>query len=427
MIEQPLKLASGHTLANRFVKAAMTEGLATAEGWASAAHIQLYRRWAEGGTAALITGNIMIDGRYLERAGNVIVEDARGLAALRDWAAAVHAGGSQLWGQISHPGRQCPRQISATPLSASAVHLDLAHSFGQPRAANSADIQDIIERFARTAGILQQAGFDGVQIHAAHGYLLSQFLSPRTNQREDEWGGTLENRARLLLAVVRAVRARVGASMSISVKLNSADFVQGGFTQQECLQVVEWLNACDIDLLEVSGGTYENLVMFEAIPTDQIRASTRRREATFLDYATAIKQVARMPVMVTGGFRTRDGMEQALQQGATDLIGLARPYCLLPDLAQQLIDGRLSALPIPEGRLVLGKGYFGPNSRAALWRTLNNLAQASWYYHQIERLAAAQAPQPDYSARRALWRHVLHDQARIRRYHQATKRTPAVR
>jgi len=423
MIEQPYTLACGQQLANRFIKAAMTEGLATPQGWPDAAHIELYRRWGAGGSAAHITGNIMIDRRYLERAGNVIVEDDSGLEALRAWADVVHAGNSRLWGQISHPGRQCPRQICAQPLSASAVRLDLAHSFGQPRAATSAELHDIIERFANTAAILQQAGFDGVQIHAAHGYLLSQFLSPRTNQRSDEWGGSLANRARLLLAVVRAVRQRVGPAMCVSVKLNSADFVQGGFTQQDCLQVVEWLNDCQVDVLEVSGGTYENLVMFDALPAEQIRASTRQRVATFLEYASAIKQVARMPVMLTGGFRTRVGMVQALQQGATDFIGLARPYCLHPDLAHQLITAKMHALPIPESHLVLGRGYFGPNSKAKLWRTLNNLAQAAWYYHQIELLAAGQPPEPEYGARSALLSHILNDQRRIRRYQEYQRQT----
>ncbi|MYM26794.1 NADH:flavin oxidoreductase [Duganella sp. CY15W] len=416
MIEHTLELASGQKLSNRLIKAAMTEGLAGPNGWPTPAHARLYRTWSEGGAAALITGNIMIDRRYLERAGNVIVEDDSALPALADWAAAVHAGGSTLWGQISHPGRQCPRQICGTPLAPSAIKLDLARNFGEPRAATAADIAEITERFVRTASLLQQAGFDGVQIHAAHGYLLSQFLSQRTNLRDDQWGGSLANRARLLLDVVRAVRARVGDRFTISVKLNSADFVQGGFTLEECLQVVDWLSLAKVDLLEISGGTYESLVMFSAIPEDQIRTSTRRREATFLEYAEAIKQVAIMPVMVTGGFRTSSGMKRALQQGTTDAIGIARPFCLVPDLPKRLMSQALEVLPIPESELVLGSGYWGPNSRSAIMRTMNNLCQASWYYHQIECLAAGTAPEPDFSPRRAFIRHVVQDFARIRRH-----------
>jgi 2,4-dienoyl-CoA reductase-like NADH-dependent reductase (Old Yellow Enzyme family) len=341
----------------------------------------------------LLSGNIMIDHRYLERAGNVVVEDDSGLQQLRAWAQAVHDGGSQLWAQISHPGRQCTRMVNLTPLAPSEVQLDMVGNFGKPRAVTESDIQDIIQRFASTAALVQQAGFDGVQVHAAHGYLLSQFLSPRTNLREDGWGGSLANRARLLLEVVRAVRARVGPCYPISVKLNSSDFVKGGFTLDESVQVVRWLNAAGIDLLEVSGGTYEQLEFFKHQDASEVRDSTREREAMFLEYAKFIKAVARMPIMVTGGFRTRSGMEAALAGGHTDMIGLARPFCLEPDFPARIFAGQLDRLPVPEDALVLGCGYLGPNSASNAMRSLNNLCQAGWYYRQIERLAAGQLAQ----------------------------------
>ena len=387
----------------------MTERLATPRGRATAAHERLYATWTRGDAGMLLTGNIMIDGRYLERAGNVVVEDASGLDALRRWADVVHAGGSQLWGQISHPGRQCPRLVALTPLAPSAVQLDLIGNFGRPRAALEADIVDIVGRFARTAGVLKEAGFDGVEIHAAHGYLLSQFLSPRTNRRDDAWGGALANRARLLLKVVQAVRAAVGPKYPVAVKLNSADFVKGGFTLDECLEVVRWLGGAGVDLLEVSGGTYERMEFLKAHPEDDIRDSTRLREATFLQYSAAIKAVARMPIMVTGGFRTRAGMEAALQGGHTDLIGVARPFCLVPDFPRRMMSGDLDALPVPEDRLVLGKGAWGPNSQSDALRGLNGLAQAGWYYRQIERLAAGLAPDPALSPRRAMLTHLGND------------------
>jgi len=302
LIEQSLTLPCGHPVPNRLCKAAMTEGLADAHDHATAAHRRLYTTWARGGAAILLTGNIMVDRRYLERAGNVVVEDASGLAQLRAWAQSVRDGGGQLWGQISHPGRQCPRLVNLTPLAPSAVQLNAVANFGRPRAATEADIQDVIQRFVTTAGLVQDAGLDGLQIHSAHGYLLSQFLSERTNQRQDQWGGTLANRARLLLEVVRAVRAKVGLRYPISVKLNSSDFVKGGFTLDESVQVVRWLNDAGVDLLEVSGGTYEQLEFFKALPESEVRDSTREREAVFLEYAKSIKAVARMPIMVTGAF-----------------------------------------------------------------------------------------------------------------------------
>ncbi|HPW29348.1 MAG TPA: NADH:flavin oxidoreductase/NADH oxidase family protein, partial [Rhodoferax sp.] len=335
MLDQPLTLPCGHLVPNRVCKSAMTEGLADAHDHATEAHQRLYACWARGGAAILLTGNIMVDGRYLERAGNVVVQDAAGLPQLRAWAQAVRAHGSQLWAQISHPGRQCPRLVNLTPLAPSEVQLNAVANFGKPRAATEADIQDVIQRFANTAALVQEAGLHGVQIHSAHGYFLSQFLSARTNLRQDQWGGTLPNRARLLLEVVRAVRARVGQRYPISVKLNSSDFVKGGFTLDESVQVVQWLNDAGVDLLEVSGGTYEQLEFFKALPESEVRDSTREREAVFLEYAKSIKAVARMPIMVTGGFRTLAGMEAALAGGHTDMLGVARPFCLDPDFPKR--------------------------------------------------------------------------------------------
>ena len=415
MIAKPLTLPCGHTVANRLCKAAMTEGLADAHDRPTLAHQRLYATWARGGAAVMLSGNIMIDHRYLERAGNVVVEQVTELAPLRAWVQAVHDGGSQLWAQISHPGRQCPRMVNLTPLAPSEVQLDMVGNFGKPRAVTEADIQDIIQRFASTAALVQQAGFDGVQVHAAHGYLLSQFLSPRTNLRQDHWGGSLANRARLLLEVVRAVRARVGPSYPISVKLNSSDFVKGGFTLDESIQVVRWLNAAGIDLLEVSGGTYEQLEFFKHQDASEVRDSTREREAMFLEYAKFIKAVARMPIMVTGGFRTRSGMEAALAGGHTDMIGLARPFCLEPDFPARMFTGQLDRLPVPEDMLVLGRGYLGPNSASNAMRSLNNLCQAGWYYRQIERLAAGQGPQTGLNPWWAMLGHLVKDFGRAMR------------
>ena len=409
MIEQPLPLPCGVTLANRLCKSAMTEGLAGPDGRATPAHRALYAAWAAGGAALHVSGNIMVDRRYLERAGNVVVEDESGLAELRAWAATVHAQGSVLWGQVSHPGRQCPRLVNLHPIAPSPIQLDLVGNFGRPRAMTEQQILDAVARFARTAGVLKTAGFDGVQVHSAHGYLLSQFLSPRTNRRDDRWGGSLENRARLLLESVRAVRAAVGAEFPVAVKLNSSDFVKGGFEPDECVQVVRWLSDAGIDLLEVSGGTYEQIEFFKTHAEDEIRDSTRHREAMFLKYADAIKAVATMPVMVTGGFRTRAGMDDALRQGATDMIGLARPFCLDPAFPRRMLAGELEALPVPEDRLVLGRGFWGPNSTSRHLQGLNSQCQAGWYYTQIERLGAGLAPQPGLSPWAALLGHLSKD------------------
>ncbi|MDA3858905.1 MAG: 2,4-dienoyl-CoA reductase, partial [Roseovarius sp.] len=195
-MSEPLDLPCGIRLANRLAKSAMTEALADSTDAPNRAHQTLYKRWSDGGVALQVTGNVMIDRRYLERPGNVVVEDERTLGALQQWADAAKSGGSQIWMQISHPGRQCPIVVNARPLSPSTQKLRMLGLFGKPREMTAEDIEDAIRRYARTAEIARKAWLDGVQIHGAHGYLISQFLSPVTNRRTDGWGGSLENRAR---------------------------------------------------------------------------------------------------------------------------------------------------------------------------------------------------------------------------------------
>jgi 2,4-dienoyl-CoA reductase-like NADH-dependent reductase (Old Yellow Enzyme family) len=262
-LNQPFTLPCGVVVPNRLCKAAMTEGVANSKLQATQRHATLYKRWAEGGAGILITGNVLIDRNILERPGNVSIDPApefgepEGMDALRAWAKAGTSNGNHLWMQISHAGRQSPRYVTTQPVGPSAVQLELLGNYAPPRALREDEILDLIQRFARVARIAKDAGFTGVQVHGAHGYLLSSFLSPVTNQRSDQWGGSLENRARFLLEAVRAVRKSVGPNFPVAVKLNSDDFRKGGFSNEECLQVVKWLNEEKIDLLEISGGTYE--------------------------------------------------------------------------------------------------------------------------------------------------------------------------
>ncbi len=408
LLAQPLRLPCGATLPNRLGKSAMTEGLADAQDRPTPALDTLYRTWSEGGTGLLLTGNVMIDKRYLERAGNVVLEDDRDLDLFKRWAAAGTVKGNHFWVQLSHPGRQCAKLINTQPLAPSDVQLKLLAWYAQPRPMTEADIQEVIQRFARSAALVKAAGFTGVQIHGAHGYLLSQFLNPLVNRRTDQWGGSLENRARLLRTVVREVRQVVGPDFPLAVKLNSSDFQKGGFSFEECVQVAQWLGEEGIDLLEISGGNYEQLSLL-GMPAQEVRDSTRKREAYFIEYARRIKDAAKVPLMITGGFRSREVMEQALADGETDLIGLARPLCTHPDCAQQLLDQKLNALDDYEHRLVLGQGWLGNNSRSSSIRGLNALAQVGYYYWQIIRLARGLAPQTELGAWRALGRHMWND------------------
>lgn len=399
MIEQAFPLPCGVMLPNRLCKAAMTEGLADRAHLATARLSHVYRRWSEGGVGLSITGNVMIDHAALENPGNVVIDptrphtvDASARAALREWARAGTVAGNQLWMQISHAGRQSPRYVTSTPRGPSAVQLDLVGNYARPVALTREEIAALVQRFAQVAVIARESGFTGVQIHSAHGYLLSSFLSPVTNRREDEYGGVIGNRARFLLDILRAVRAAVGADFPVSAKLNSDDFRKGGFSHEDCLQVVELLNPLALDLLEISGGTYEQprLLGFEGKPDSvmPVRASTKLREAYFLSYAEAIRKVARMPLMVTGGFRSRAGMDQALQDGDCDVIGIARPLCTHPDSARQLLCGEIERLPAFEAGLRLAeRGWRSPTSRSTLMRVINVLGAQQWYYENIHRLA----------------------------------------
>jgi len=229
-------------------------------------------------------------------------------------------------------------------------------------------------------------------VHGAHGYLISEFLNPRVNQRDDDWGGGLDNRAQLLLRVVREVRAQVGSGFPVSVKLNSSDFQKGGFAPEESLQVARWLNNEGVDLLEISGGSYEQPAMMdleglEARHEETKRASTLAREAYFLTYAEEIRKVATMPLMVTGGFRTRNGMSDALASGACDVIGLARPLCVDPDAPKKLLRGEAETLPSWEKMLRIGPGVFGPNSTIDLVKALNGFGVMAFFYENLFRLA----------------------------------------
>jgi 2,4-dienoyl-CoA reductase-like NADH-dependent reductase (Old Yellow Enzyme family) len=419
----PLRLACGVTLPNRLLKSAMTEGLADVNDQPTAAHEALYGTWSQGGTGTLITGNVMVDRRYLERPGNVVVEDESVLPALQRWAAAGTAGGNQLWMQISHPGRQCSRMVTKQPVAPSAVQLHLGGMFAAPRPLTEDEIPDIIARYARTAALAKQGGFTGVQVHGAHGYLCSQFLSPRTNQRTDHWGGSLDNRARFLREIVRAVRSAVGPAYPVAVKLNSSDFQRGGFGAEESQKVAAWLVEDGIDLLEISGGTYEQLSLFGIdSPDEPMKAqATRAREAYFLEYASAMRESARVPLAVTGGFRTPTAMHAALAAGLLDVIGLARPLCVEPALSARLLAGSHDTARTDEHGLRLAGGVLGPSSAIKTLRALNAQAQTAWYYAQLLQLAAAKPPALKLSAMSALVQHYR------REYQLATARRHAAR
>ncbi|WP_407330032.1 NADH:flavin oxidoreductase/NADH oxidase family protein [Congregibacter brevis] len=372
----------------------MTEGLADIGGYPTPAHEQLYRIWSEGGSGVLITGNVVVDANHLERPGNVVVDrepDAAMKEALAKWAAASTSAGNHTWVQISHAGRQTLKTVNPRPKAPSAVKLGLpGGQFGESEALRTEEIADLVNRFAIAAKAMQEAGFSGVQIHGAHGYLISQFLSPRSNQRDDNYGGELANRARFLLEIIDATREAVGPAFPVAVKLNSADFQKGGFAFEDSLQVAEWLEEHGVDVIEISGGTYEQpkLLGMEGIePTEEqhVAESTLRREAYFVDFALAMQKHVSIPLMVTGGFRSRAAMEQALAEGGASLIGLGRPLCVQTDGPARLLAGAES-LPRYEDELALLPSWLGFLQGISLIKTLSTFATTYWFYAQLDSL-----------------------------------------
>ena len=383
----------------------MTEGLAGRLGVPGEELCRLYEIWSDGGAGMLLSGNIMVDRHHLERPGNVVIDrppDLEMRQALKRWASSATRKGNHFWAQISHAGRQTQKMVNAKPKAPSAVKLALpGGQFGEPVELKCGEIEDIISRFGICAAAVKEAGFTGVQVHAAHGYLLSQFLSPRSNRRTDEFGGALANRARPLLAIIEEIRSTVGPDYPISVKLNSADFQKGGFAFEDSLQVAKWLEAASVDLIEISGGTYEQPKLLgidgmEEEENQNIPASTLMREAYFVDFAVAMRKELKIPLMVTGGFRQSIAMKQAIESEGADVIGLGRPMCVMTDAPNQLLNG-IDELPRYESQLALFPKWLSWLTKLKILRTVSSFAVQYWYYGQIDSLGRTGKADPDLS------------------------------
>ena len=375
-ISTPITLPCGAVLANRLVKGAMSEGLADVNHNVTPRLTALYRRWATSGAALLLSGNVQVDRAHLERPGNLVLDADTNMVALKSLAEAGTSGGGHFWLQLNHTGRQVVSMLNPQPMAPSPVAVEvpagLPLEFALPREMTESDIATVIAQFAFAANQAKAAGFTGVQLHAAHGYLLSQFLNPLANRRTDRWGGSLENRARLLIGVIGAVRAAVGAAFPVGVKINSSDFMKGGFTNAECVELAKLLNHTSLDLLELSGGSLEQPKVVGIAVRDEgddtLDSTMVKREAYFVEFAGAVRAVANMPVMVTGNFRSVEGMRAAFERGDLDLIGLGRPLIADPQTPARLLAGSLQAAPAPEAGL-------------------NVFHLLPWFNVQIERLA----------------------------------------
>jgi 2,4-dienoyl-CoA reductase-like NADH-dependent reductase (Old Yellow Enzyme family) len=384
LIANPISLQRGAPIKNRLMKSAMSEALGTTDNRVTERYTVLYRAWAKGGIGLLITGNVMIDRRALGEPNNIALEDDRDMPLLKEWASAASENGTHCWVQLNHPGKQSPKGLNRENLSPSAIPFkeDMQNFFETPRAFEAAEIDEVIARFGRSAALVKEAGFSGVQIHGAHGYLVSQFLSPHTNHRTDKWGGSAENRREFVLAVYREIRQHVGEDFSIGIKLNSADFQKGGFSEDESLEVIKHLEKAGIDHVEISGGTYEEPVM----SGKDIRESTKQREAYFLMFAEKIRSEVKVPLAVTGGFRSAVAMNAALKAGSLDMIGLARPLAVDTQYPNKLLVGKaidINVNPIKTGIKAIDT---------------MGLMEVAWYGRQLHRISKGQDPKPNENA-----------------------------
>lgn len=316
---EPLELPCGVTLKNRIVKSAMSDSLGDGTGHPTVEQNRLYQRWAQGGLAASIIGEVQGSSGFAEKPGNLVLNENSDLDRFRELARQGSENNAQLWLQLGHAGALAYAPTS-NPKGPSA--LDLPNL--QCAELTPDEIQQVPSTFARTAQLAKKAGFGGVQVHAAHGFLLSQFLSPLFNKRSDEYGGVVYNRMRLLLETIEVIREAVGPGFPIAVKLNSSDQLEGGLNQEDALEVVTGLDRSSIDLIDISGGTY--------FPGAKSASDGAGRGPYFIEFARRARTLTTKPLMLTGGFKTRTQAEDAVASGATDAVGLARALVLEPTL-----------------------------------------------------------------------------------------------
>ena len=382
-LQKEIILPNGTKIINRIAKSAMSENLSSKHHAPTPVLINAYREWVQSGTGLLITGNIMIDSKAIGEPRNVVVEDRENFDLLKEWGTTIKGTDVHLWAQINHPGRQAMEQINVDLVAPSAVPLKSGGRKNAtkkiPRALRDDEILKIIDAFGNTAIILKEAGFTGVQIHGAHGYLVSQFLSPNTNIRQDKWGGKFENRTRFVVEVYRKIREKVGYDFPIGIKLNSSDFLKAGFSEEESMEVVKILSKEGIDLIEISGGTYEAPAMM-----GKKKKSTQTREAYFIDYIKKARKITTTPLMLTGGFRTIQVMENAISSNHVDIIGIARPFALFPNLTNEIFNN--------------AKVDFSTKIQKTGVKAIDAAMNIIWYEAQIKRLGESKKPKPKLSA-----------------------------
>lgn len=334
-INKKLKLPCGYVVKNRIAKAACTEHLAENNGNPNEKHFKLYSVWK--GLGLNLTGNIMLDRENLEGEGNIIIDEKTPFDLVKKWANS----GENLWLQIGHAGAQ---SLSKKALSPSGIQIKSRNrSFTKPIPMTLEEIENLKSRYCYVSKLAKEAGFKGIQIHSAHGYLLNQFLSPNLNIREDKYGGSLENRMRLLLEIIQEVRIEVGNEYPISVKMNSSDGNSRRLTEEDRIKICLELEKVGVDLIEISGGSAIKPLM----------KGIEREVNTFAPFAYKLREKGlKCPLMLTGGIRDVNTMNKLIEEGIVDIIGLGRPLLANPNLGVELLNGKIEHIEKSEGDLI---------------------------------------------------------------------------
>ena len=369
-----LTLPNGQKIKNRFFKSAMNEALSSRECEVTKEHIKLYETWARGGVGLLISGNVMVDRAMLGEPGNVVVDELTNPYMLADWAKAGKKNNAKMWLQLNHPGKQSPKSITKEPVAPSAIPLaeNVRSFFNDPRELTNEEIKDIINKFINAAKIAEKAGFDGVQLHAAHGYLISQFLSSADNVRTDEYGGSLENRMRFLLEIYQGIREVTKPNFAVGIKINSTDFKAGGFSEEDSLEVIKKLAELNIDLIEISGGSYEKPRV------DEVSDG----EVFFLDFAKKVADLVSTPIVLTGGFTKQSSMVEVLSETNIAMVGIARALVQNPYLVNDIEYDNYMDIKLPRLTTKIKK----------LDQAIISYVAISYYEQQMARIGKGMLP-----------------------------------
>lgn len=332
----PINLGSIE-IKNRFVRSATHDFMAEEDGSISFRQLELYRNLARGGVGLIITGHayVLPSGKASPR--QIAVDDDRFIPGLRQLTSVVHESLTPIFLQLSHAGRQTKEKIcGCQPLAPSPVYEPVYKVM--PREMSQTEIEEVIKAFVAAARRAKEAGFDGLQLHCAHGYLLSSFLSPYTNRRQDQWGGSLENRARIILEILRGIRKEVGEDFPIIAKLNSSDYLPYGFEIEDAIKVAQMLEEEGLAAIEVSGGSAESGKgsMWPGVRLEE-------EEGYFVPAAALIKKKLKIPVIGLGGLRSFRIMEKLVVEGQVDLVSMSRPLIREPDLIARFERGEASA------------------------------------------------------------------------------------